>query len=95
MSKIAYLFPGQGAQTVGMGKQHYETIPAARKLLDDATQILGFDLPSVCFQGSAERLNSTVVSQPAIFVASLAALEGRRSKEPELEKSCGVTEGLS
>jgi [acyl-carrier-protein] S-malonyltransferase len=95
MSKIAYLFPGQGAQSVGMGKQLYESLPAARKLFDEATGILGFDLPEVCFQGSAERLNSTVISQPAIFVASLAALESLRATEPELENSCVAAAGLS
>jgi [acyl-carrier-protein] S-malonyltransferase len=95
MTKIAYLFPGQGAQTVGMGKQLYETLPTARKLFDGARQILGFDLSEICFHGSAERLNSTVISQPAIFVASLAALESLRSNEPEIEKSCVAVAGLS
>jgi [acyl-carrier-protein] S-malonyltransferase len=95
MSKIAFLFPGQGAQSVGMGKQLYESLPAARKLFDEAANLLGFDLPGICFGGSADRLNSTVISQPAIFVTSLAALESMRATEPDLEKSCVATAGLS
>src|SRR5713226_1155402 len=95
MSKIAFLFPGQGAQSVGMGKQLYENLPAARSLFDRATDILGLDLPGVCFQGPAERLNSTDISQPAIYVASLAALESLRAAEPDLEETCVAAAGLS
>src|SRR5438445_11554496 len=95
MSKTAFLFPGQGAQSVGMGKQLYEGLPAARRLFDEAAQILGYNLAQICFQGPAERLNSTVISQPAIFVASLAALEGLRAGEPEIEATCVAAAGLS
>lgn len=95
MSKTAFLFPGQGAQSVGMGKQLYDTLPAARKLFDDASDILGYNLSQVCFQGSAERLNSTAISQPAIYVASLAALESLRGTEPQFEKPCVAAAGLS
>src|SRR5262245_34894826 len=72
--QTAFRFPGQGAQTVGMGRQLYETLPAARRLYDEAAEVLGYNLAAVCANGPAERLNSTVVSQPAIFVTSLAAL---------------------
>ena len=75
MAGLAFLFPGQGAQTVGMGKQLADNLPAARKLFDDADQILGYDLSRICFQGPSEELDSTVHSQPALFVCSLAALE--------------------
>jgi [acyl-carrier-protein] S-malonyltransferase len=95
MSKSAFLFPGQGAQSVGMGKQLYESLPAARRLFDQAIEILGFNLTEVCFQGPAERLNSTAISQPAIYVASLAALESLRAAEPDLEKTCVAAAGLS
>jgi [acyl-carrier-protein] S-malonyltransferase len=78
-----------------MGKQLYENLPAARNLFDRATDILGLDLPGVCFQGPAERLNSTDISQPAIYVASLAALESLRANEPEMETSCVAAAGLS
>jgi [acyl-carrier-protein] S-malonyltransferase len=78
-----------------MGKQLYESLPAARRLFDQATEILGFNLSEVCFQGPAERLNSTIVSQPAIYVASLAALESLRANEPSVENTCVAAAGLS
>ena len=75
MSRIAFLFPGQGAQAVGMGRQFAESLPAARQLFDEAAELLGYNLAEVCWNGPAERLNSTVISQPAIFglVVGLAA----------------------
>jgi len=95
MPRTAILFPGQGAQTVGMGKTVLETVPAARKLFDDAKQILGYDLADVCQSGPVEKLNSTAVSQPAIFVASLAALEVLKAIDPAAIDSCVATAGLS
>jgi [acyl-carrier-protein] S-malonyltransferase len=95
MPKIAFLFPGQGAQTVGMGKQLYDSLPAARRIFEEAGQVLGCNLAEVCFQGPAERLNTTAVSQPAIFVASLAALESLRASEPVALESCQAAAGLS
>jgi [acyl-carrier-protein] S-malonyltransferase len=95
MPRAAFLFPGQGAQSVGMAKVLCETLPAARQLFDEAANILGYKLLDICVSGPLERLNSTVVSQPAIFVASLAALEGLRQSEPTAEASCVATAGLS
>lgn len=95
MSKIAFLFPGQGAQTVGMAAEVCREFAAANDLFDRATKILGYDLLEVCSQGPAERLNSTVVSQPALFVAGLAAVEKLRQTEPEAVQSCSATAGLS
>jgi [acyl-carrier-protein] S-malonyltransferase len=93
--KSAFLFPGQGSQTVGMGLALYNALPAAKKLFDDAREILGYSLIDVCSQGPLDRLNSTVVSQPAIYVASLAALEDLRVKEPTAATECVATAGLS
>jgi len=95
MPKTAFLFPGQGAQFVGMGRQLIDTLPAARQLFDQAADILGYNLTDVCLKGPADRLNSTAVSQPAIFVASLAALENLRASNPQAEAECVATAGLS
>jgi [acyl-carrier-protein] S-malonyltransferase len=95
MSKVACLFPGQGAQAVGMGRQLYQTLPAARALFDEAAEILGYDLGDVCANGPAERLDSTAVSQPAIFVTSLAALESLQAGEPKALDRCAAAAGLS
>lgn len=95
MSKVAFLFPGQGAQHVGMGSRIAEQFPAARALYDRANEVLGYDLARVCFEGPADELDSTVISQPAIFVTSLACLEKLRAEEPEVVLSCELTAGLS
>jgi [acyl-carrier-protein] S-malonyltransferase len=95
LSKIAFLFPGQGAQTIGMGRQAAETLPAARRLFDRAKDVLGYDLAKLCFEGPAEELDSTVISQPALFVTSLAAIEQLRDRSPEAVLSCEATAGLS
>jgi len=95
MPQTAFLFPGQGAQTVGMAKELYASLPAAKALFDQAREILGYDLLDVCVNGPVEKLNSTVVSQPAIYVASLAALELLRAQTPEIEKEVVAAAGLS
>jgi [acyl-carrier-protein] S-malonyltransferase len=95
MPKIAFLFPGQGAQAVGMGRALYDEVPAARELFDRAGEILGFDLKAACFEGPAEALEATDVSQPAIYVASLAALEGLRVLDPSIIEACEGAAGLS
>jgi [acyl-carrier-protein] S-malonyltransferase len=95
MPKIAFLFPGQGAQALGMGRELCEKLPSARRLFDEAQAILGYSLLEVCTSGPVDRLNSTVVSQPAIFVASLAALESLKQSEPGVVDACTATAGLS
>lgn len=95
MSKIAFLFPGQGAQSVGMGSQLAQSLPAAREVFDSANEIVGYDLAKLCFEGPAEELDTTIHSQPAIFTTSLAALESLRASSPEVVDACQMAAGLS
>ena len=95
MSRIAFLFPGQGAQTVGMGQRLAEELPPVREFFDRAAGVLGYDLAELCFNGPADQLDSTVCSQPALFVTSLAALEFLRTESPDVVLSCEAAAGLS
>src|SRR5689334_6862094 len=95
MARVAFLFPGQGAQTVGMARDLCASLPQARQLFTEASELLGYDLLDVCVKGPAERLNSTVVSQPALFVASLAALESLKQSNPQALDECVAAAGLS
>ncbi len=79
-SKIAFVFPGQGAQHVGMGKDLYESSPAARRVLDQANEILDFNLRDLCFNGPEDLLTDTFNAQPAIVATSVACLEALRER---------------
>lgn len=91
--KIGFLFPGQGAQFVGMGKDIYEDSSKAKNIYDQADQILGYSLSQICFEGPEEKLTQTIYAQPAIFVTSIAFLATLQKKYPGLEPS--LTAGLS
>ncbi len=95
MARTAFLFPGQGAQAVGMAGALCQSLPAAHGLFQKASAVLGYDLLDICVNGPAERLNATDVSQPAIFVASLAALESLKAAEPDAANGVVATAGLS
>ena len=71
MSKTAYVFPGQGAQFVGMGKELYENYPLAKELFEKANDILGFRITDIMFAGTDEELKQTKVTQPAVFLHSV------------------------
>src|SRR6202167_4809081 len=71
---IAFIFPGQGSQAVGMGKDLAQQYPIARQTFDEADQALGYKLSQLCFEGPEEQLRLTEITQPAILTASVAAL---------------------
>ena len=75
MSKIAFIFPGQGAQFVGMGKDLYENFSIAKNLFDEADDALGFSIKKICFEGSEDDLKLTANTQPAILVVSVIVSE--------------------
>jgi [acyl-carrier-protein] S-malonyltransferase len=93
VAKTVLLFPGQGAQVVGMGAE-VKQFPAAAALFDRASEILGYDLLQVCVEGPAEKLNTTAVSQPALYVSGLAAFERWRLENP-LDSNFEGAAGLS
>lgn len=80
MKKIGLLFPGQGAQAVGMGKELYDNCAEAREVLDKANEILGFDIKKTMFEGPEDSLRQTQVTQPAVFAMSMAAYKVFTSK---------------
>ncbi len=83
--KTAFIFPGQASQYVGMGKDLYEAYPDTKNIFDTANEILSFDLKSICFEGPDEELKQTYITQPAIFVHSVAVY--RLLKEKNIQPS--------
>jgi len=92
---LALLFPGQGSQSVGMGKGLYEASPAARAVFDEADAALGFALSRLCFEGPEEELRLTANTQPAILTHSIAALEDLRARFPERLEGAAFAAGHS
>jgi [acyl-carrier-protein] S-malonyltransferase len=78
-----------------MGRTLYDTLPAARRVYEEASGLLNYNLAELCFHGPEAKLNTTAVSQPAIFVTSLAALESLRDSQPEALSQCSAATGLS
>src|SRR4030081_1390567 len=86
-SGFAFLFPGQGSQAVGMGKELAEKYPIARQTFEEADEALGYKLSQLCFEGPEDQLRLTEITQPAILTASVAAL---RVLETRIPKPCYV-----
>lgn len=80
MGKIAFVFPGQGAQAVGMGQDAYEQFPASRDIFDRADRALGFSLSGLAFRGPDEQLRQTANTQPALLTTSVALLEAFKER---------------
>lgn len=82
--KHAFVFPGQGSQFAGMGKQHYENSAFAKKLFEQANEVLGFRISDIMFSGTEEELKQTKVTQPAVFLHSVIAFKSVDGAKPDM-----------
>src|SRR5246500_3375488 len=90
---IALLFPGQGSQSVGMGKDLADKYPAARQTFEEADDALGYKLSHICFEGPEEQLRLTEITQPAILTVSIAVLRAREAHIPTPADATGHSLG--
>src|ERR1700687_2647409 len=79
-SPIAFLFPGQGSQAIGMGKELADNYPVARRTFEEADEALGYKLSQLCFEGPEDKLKLTEITQPAVLTESVAARRVLQSK---------------
>ncbi|MGL5766771.1 MAG: ACP S-malonyltransferase [Sarcina sp.] len=93
MKKIAFLFAGQGSQYEGMGKDFYENFEVSKKVYDDASEVLGFDITDICFNNIDNKLNKTEYTQPCIVTTNMAILEALKECGVNTDISCGLSLG--
>lgn len=93
MDKIAFIFPGQGSQYVGMGKELYDHFPEAKKIFDEADAALGFKISDLCFYGPENELMKTENTQPAILTVSIAALKVLEKYGVKADYTAGLSLG--
>lgn len=93
MGKVAFIFAGQGAQYIGMGKELAENIEVSRKVFEEASETLGFDMAKLCFEGSKEELDKTENTQPAILTMSIAAMKALEEKGIKPDVTAGLSLG--
>ena len=93
MGKLAFVFPGQGSQYIGMGKDFYENFSESRNVFDEANQALNMDLRDLCFNGTEEDLKKTENTQPAILTTSIAMLKAIESEGIDCEYTAGLSLG--
>lgn len=93
MDKLAFIFPGQGSQYVGMGSDFYESFVESKKVFDEANEVLNMDLKNICFNGSEEDLKRTENTQPAILATSIAILKAMQSRGIDCEYTAGLSLG--
>ena len=93
MNKLAFIFPGQGSQYVGMGKDFYERFEESRSIYDEANMSLDMDLKDICFNGTEEDLRKTENTQPAILATSIAILRAMESEGIDCEYTAGLSLG--
>jgi [acyl-carrier-protein] S-malonyltransferase len=95
VDSVGFVFPGQGAQSVGMGRWLVENHEVAKSVFDRASSVLGYDLLELCLNGPSSRLDATEFSQPTLFVVSMAAAEVLRKDQPHLVSKVKAVAGLS
>jgi [acyl-carrier-protein] S-malonyltransferase len=93
MNKIAFIFAGQGAQYVGMGKELADNIPVCREVFEEADKALGIEISKICFEGTKEELDKTENTQPAILTTSIAALKALEESEIKPDVVAGLSLG--
>ncbi|OAB45152.1 ACP S-malonyltransferase [Paenibacillus antarcticus] len=93
MGKLAFVFPGQGAQSVGMGKDIYDALPTSREIFETADKVLGFELSTMIFEGPDAELKQTFNTQPALLATSIAYLEALRVRGIQADYVAGHSLG--